>query len=133
VRCASASLRNIALPAGVSRIHTSRLSCFPECLATAPVCSRRFTSSTAMLNEQSRGEFADRRFGAFRKAMYRKQQLMLLRLEAMLFRRGFAEMKELADLPAELGQVPVLPGREIVLHYLYRTTMYLGLAGPRAG
>jgi hypothetical protein len=38
--------------------------------------------------------------------------LMLLRLKAMLFRRGFAEMKELPDLPAELGQVPVLPGRD---------------------
>ena len=49
------------------------------------------------------GEFADCRFGAFRKAMYGKQQLMLLRLNAMLFRRGFAEMKELADLSAELG------------------------------
>ena len=69
-----------------------------------------------MLNEQSRGEFADCRFGAFRQAMYRKQQLMLLRLKAMLFRRGFAEMKELPDLSAELGQVPVLSGREIVLH-----------------
>ena len=40
--------------------------------------------------------------------MYGKQQLMLLRLKAMLFRRGFAEMKELPDLPAELGQVAVL-------------------------
>ena len=47
-RCASASLRRVARPAGVSRTHTSRLSRVPGCLATAPVASSRFTSSTAL-------------------------------------------------------------------------------------
>ena len=48
--------------------------------------------------------------------MYRKQQLMLLGFKAMFFRRGFAEMKELPDLPAEFGQIPILRGGEVVLH-----------------
>src|SRR5450756_2045290 len=39
VRCASASLRRAARPAGVRRTHTSRLSSGPGCLAIAPVCS----------------------------------------------------------------------------------------------
>jgi hypothetical protein len=62
--------------------------------------------------------------------MYGEQQLMLLRFKPMLFRRGFAEMKELPDLPAEFGQVPVLLRGEIVLHYLYRTTMYCEIGAP---
>ena len=47
-RCASASLRRIARPAGVSRIQTSRLSSVPGRLAIAPAFSSRLTSSTAL-------------------------------------------------------------------------------------
>ncbi len=47
--------------------------------------------------------------------MHREQKLMLLRLNAVFFGSHFAEMQEAPDLPAELGQIPVLVWREIVL------------------
>ncbi|HLJ45173.1 MAG TPA: hypothetical protein VKU01_04160 [Bryobacteraceae bacterium] len=59
--------------------------------------------STVMLSKQSRGNFADGRLYAFRQPVYGKQELMLLRLKAMLFGSRFAEMKESANLPAKLG------------------------------
>ena len=71
----------------------SRMSRYRACLLQAVYQFHR----AVMLNEQSRGEFPDRRFGVVRKTMYRKQQLMLPGLKAMLFRRGFAEMKEVPD------------------------------------
>jgi hypothetical protein len=56
-----------------------------------------------VVNEQSRGNLSNRRFDVFRQAMHRKQQLMLLRLNAVFFRGHFAEMKKPPDLPPELG------------------------------
>ena len=38
---------------------------------------------------------------------------MLLRLDVMLFSRGFTEMKELPNLPPELSQVAVLIRRKV--------------------
>jgi hypothetical protein len=40
--------------------------------------------------------------------MHGKQQLMLLRLNAVFLRGSFAEMEEPPDLPAELGQIAIL-------------------------
>ena len=42
------------------------------------------------------------------KPLHGEQQLMLLRFDAEFFRGRFAEMQELPDLPAKLGQIPVL-------------------------
>ena len=45
---------------------------------------------------------------ALRQAVHGKQQLMLLRLDAVFLCSGFAEMEEPPDLPAELGQIAIL-------------------------
>jgi len=63
-----------------------------------------------VLNEQSRGNLPDRRVGALRQAVHGKQQLMLLRLNAVFLRGSFAEMEEPPDLPAELRQIAILVG-----------------------
>ena len=109
-RCASASLRSVARPAGVSRTHTSRLSCVPGCLATAPVCLQAVHQfhRAVMLDEQPRGQLSDGGCRAFGKPVQRQQKLMLLRLHPMFFGCRFAEMKELPDPPAEFREIPVL-------------------------
>lgn len=47
---------------------------------------------------------------------------MLLRLDAVLFRGRFAEVKKAADLTAKLRQIAVLRGNKIA-HNLYRITI----------
>jgi hypothetical protein len=59
--------------------------------------------SAVMLDEQPRSDLSNRWFCSFGKAMYHEQQLVLLRLEAMVLRFQFAEMSETSDLSAELG------------------------------
>ncbi len=61
-----------------------------------------------MLDEEAPGKLPDSRFCAFRQAMQRKQQLVLLRLDAVLPGGGFAEMEKPPNLPAEFGQIAVL-------------------------
>lgn len=61
-----------------------------------------------MLDEQPRRDFANGRLDALGQSLNGKQQLVLLRLDAILFCVGFAEMKEPANLPPEFGQIAVL-------------------------
>ncbi len=68
---------------------------------------------TVMLDEKPGGNFANRGFGSCGKTLHGKQQLMLLRLDSVLFCRCLAEMKELPNLAPEFGQVPVLVLRKI--------------------
>jgi hypothetical protein len=63
---------------------------------------------TVVLNEQSRGNLPNRGPGALGQALHRQQQLMLLRLNTVLFCSCFAEVKELTDLSPELGKIAVL-------------------------
>lgn len=63
-----------------------------------------------VLNEQPESEFSNGRFYAGGKALHGEQELVLLRLNAVFFRRRLAEMKKAPDLPSELGQIPVLIG-----------------------
>jgi len=63
-----------------------------------------------MLNEQSRRDLADRGLCALGQALDGKQQLMLLRLDAMLFRGCFAEIQEASNLPAKFGEISVSLG-----------------------
>ena len=116
VRCASASLRRIARPAGVSRIQTSRLSSGARMSRDGAGLLQPVDQfdGAVMLNEQTRGDLADGRLYVLGKAMHGQQQLMLLRFDAVFFRGGFAEMEELPDLPPELGQIAVLLSRKIL-------------------
>ena len=61
-----------------------------------------------MLDEQPGGNLPNGRLDAFGKAVHRQQQLMLLRLDAVFFGGGLAEVEKAPDLPAELGQIAVL-------------------------
>jgi hypothetical protein len=61
-----------------------------------------------MLDEKARCNFANRGLNALRQALHREQQLMLLRFDPVVFSSGFAEMNELPDLPAKLGEIAVL-------------------------
>jgi len=65
---------------------------------------------TVMLQKQTRGNLADGWLQTCRKPVYCQQQLMLLRLDAVLAGGGFAERKELADLPPEFREIAILPG-----------------------
>jgi hypothetical protein len=64
--------------------------------------------SAVVLNEEPRGQFANRGPGVARQSMHGEQQLMLLRFDAEFFRGRFAEVKELADLAAVFGQILIL-------------------------
>jgi len=55
--------------------------------------------------------------------MYRKQQLVLLRLNSVFFRNRLAEMKESANQPSELGQITVLVAGKI-LRNLHSVSYY---------
>jgi hypothetical protein len=51
---------------------------------------------------------------------------MLLRLDVVFLRRGFTEMKELADLPPELSQIAVLIERKVAIAvHLYIVTRHI--------
>jgi len=75
-----------------------------------------------VLDEQPGCNFADSWPDAFRQAPDCQQELVLMRLDAVLFRRGLAEMNKLTDLPPEFGQIPVLIVEKISAHNLYRIT-----------
>jgi len=50
---------------------------------------------------------------------------MLLRLDAMFFRRLLAEVKKPPDLPAKLGEIAVLSEGEIILRFhIYIVSRY---------
>jgi len=66
---------------------------------------------TVMLDEQPRCDLPNRRAGAFRQSVHGQQQLVLLRLQAVLLCGRLAEVKKPADLPAEFGQIAILIGR----------------------
>lgn len=81
-------------------------------------CARRFQpvhefDRAVVLDEEPRSDLANGGLYAFREAMDRKQELVLLRLDAVVFRRGFAEMKKAPDLPAEFGKIAILIVGEI--------------------
>ena len=61
-----------------------------------------------VLDKKSRRDFPDGRLHALGQTLHSQQQLMLMRLDAMLLRRGLTEVKKLPDLPAELGQIAIL-------------------------
>jgi hypothetical protein len=63
-----------------------------------------------MLNEKTRGDLPDGRLHAFRKAMHRQQQLMLLRLNLVLLSGSFAEVQKSSYLLAEFRQIAILFG-----------------------
>ena len=97
MRCASASCRRMARPDGVAYPHFALVVPAVRAGHRAP----RFEAidqlhRAVMLEKQPRGNLPDSRLHIFRKPVYRQQQLMLLRLDAMLAGGGFAERKELA-------------------------------------
>lgn len=65
---------------------------------------------TVMLNEESRGDFPDSRFHTLWKSVDRKQELMLLCLNAVFPGSRLAEVEESSDLSSELRQIAVLIG-----------------------
>ena len=78
-----------------------------------------------VLDEKTRGDFADGRLDLGGEAMDGEQQLVLLGLDPVLFRGGFAEVEKLADLAAEFGEIAVLVGGKIGLgHDNYIVTRY---------
>ena len=78
-----------------------------------------------MLDEKPRCNFADGGLYAVGQALHRKQQLMLLRLDAVFPRGGFAEMKELPDLPPELGEIAILIlGKVVFSAHIYIVSRY---------
>ena len=67
-----------------------------------------------MLNKKARRDFANRRLYVIRKTVHGEQELMLLRLDAVVPRGGLAEMQKSADLAAELGEFAILLAAEIL-------------------
>jgi len=63
-----------------------------------------------MPDEKPGRDFADGGLYALRQAVHSEQQLMLLRLDAVFARGRLAEVKKLADLAPELGEVTILAG-----------------------
>lgn len=68
------------------------------------------------LDEHTRRQFSDGWLNVRRESVHRQQQLVPLRLDSLLFGCDFAEVKKLADLAPELGQIPVLFGGKIAVH-----------------
>lgn len=79
--------------------------------------------SAVMLDKHARREFANGRPHALGQAVDRQQELMLLRLHAVLPGRQFTEMQKPADLAAKFSQIPVLIARQVIFHDLYRITI----------
>ena len=78
-----------------------------------------------VLDKQPGGDLPDGGFHTLGQALHGEQQLMLMRLDVMLLRGSFAEMKELPDLPPELGQIAVLIGGKIaVTRHIYIVSRY---------
>ena len=91
-------------------------------------------NSAVMLNKESCGNLANRGLYMLGKALDGKQQLMLLRLYVMLPCRGFAKVKEVPDLPPELGQIAVLIGGKIaIVAHVYIVTRYTAKVGSPFG
>ena len=64
-----------------------------------------------MLNKEPGGDFSNRRLYTLGKAVYRKQELVLLCLNTVFFRSHITEVKESPDLSLKLSQFPILIGR----------------------
>ncbi len=98
-----------------------------------------------MLNVEARGDLANSGLDVLRKPMYRQQELMLLRLDAVFLGGGFAEVEKSPDLPAELGEFAVLfaaevaagvlscPHSYIVSRYKWRARQFGKWFGKRRG
>jgi len=84
--------------------------------------ARQF-EGTVWLDEHAGRQFANSRLCGFRETVDGEEELMLLRLDAVLPGGGFAEEEEAADLATEFGEIAVLAGGEVVRHYLDRITM----------
>ena len=61
-----------------------------------------------VLNEHTRCQLSYCRLDITGESLHGKQQLVLLRLNAVCFCGGFAEVKKFADLLAEFGKVLIL-------------------------
>jgi hypothetical protein len=59
--------------------------------------------SAVVLDEETRCNFPDGRLHVIRQPVDCKEELVLLRLDSVLFRRQFAEVKEATDLTPEFG------------------------------
>jgi hypothetical protein len=78
-----------------------------------------------MLDEKPRCNFTDGGLYTVGQAMHCKQQLMLLRLDAVFARGRLAEMKKLADLPPKLGQITILVLEKIMFSaHIYIVSRY---------
>jgi len=64
-----------------------------------------------VLNEEARSDLSYGGVNAFRQPLHGEEQLVLLRLQAVLGSGGFAEVKKAADLAAKFGQASILLGR----------------------
>ena len=86
-----------------------------------------------MLNEEPRGDFPDGRLSRPREGLGRQAELVLLGLDAVFFRGGLAEMKELPDLPAKFGQIAIAIQRQVapLLHICILSRHDLAATIPR--
>jgi hypothetical protein len=78
-----------------------------------------------MLQEETRGNLPNGGPYTLGKTLHGQQELMLLRLDAMLLRGSFTEMQKLPDLAAELGEIAVLIGGKVCVNcsHLYRNAI----------
>jgi hypothetical protein len=82
-------------------------------------------NGAVVLDKKTRGNLPDGGLYTCGKSLDREQQLMLLRFDVVFFCKSLAEMKELADLTPELGQVAVLIGGKVaVIAHIYIVTRY---------
>jgi hypothetical protein len=82
-------------------------------------------NGAVVLDKKTRGNFPDSGLYAFGKSLDCEQQLVLLRFDAVFFCQCLAEVKELADLTPELGQIAVLIGGKVaVTAHIYIVTRY---------
>jgi hypothetical protein len=82
-------------------------------------------NGAVVLDKETRGNLPDGGLYALGKSLDCEQQLVLLRFDVVVFRKGFTEMKELADLTPELGQIAVLIGRKVaVTAHIYIVTRH---------
>src|SRR5690349_6540760 len=85
-----------------------------------------------MLDAQARGNLANRGFGTAGQAMHQQHQLVMLRLQAVFPGGDLSEVDKLTDLPAKLGQILVLTGGKIRVHYSIVSRYILGYGSGRA-
>jgi hypothetical protein len=78
-----------------------------------------------VLDKKTRGNLPDGGLYALGKSLDCEQQLVLLRFDVVFFCESFAEMKKLADLTPELGQIAILiEGKVDVATHIYIVARY---------